>query len=49
MVTMGDGSLKPIEQVEEGDEVLSCHGSGDFRPAPVTGRLQVVGAGAGSR
>jgi superfamily I DNA/RNA helicase len=35
-VTMGDGSTKPIEQVEAGDEVLSCYGSGDFRPARVT-------------
>ncbi len=35
-VTMGDGSRKPIEQVEVGDEVLACHGSGDFRPAAVT-------------
>ena len=36
-VTMGDGSIKPIEEVEVGDEVLSCYGSGDFRPARVTG------------
>ena len=33
LVTMGDGIEKPIEQVREGDEVLSCYGSGDFRPA----------------
>src|SRR6185436_11854931 len=32
-ITMGDGSAKPIEAVEAGDEVLSCYGSGDFRPA----------------
>src|SRR4051795_9061626 len=36
-VTMGDGSVKPIESVRAGDEVLSCYGSGDFRPATVTG------------
>ena len=36
-VTMGDGSSKPIEHVAVGDEVLSCYGSGDFRPARVTG------------
>jgi superfamily I DNA/RNA helicase len=36
-VTMGDGSTRPIEQVQVGDEVLSCYGSGDFRPARVTG------------
>jgi len=34
-VTMGDGTTKPIEQVQTGDEVLSCYGSGDFRPARV--------------
>jgi DNA helicase II / ATP-dependent DNA helicase PcrA len=37
-VTMGDGSIRPIEAVRVGDEVLSCYGSGDFRPARVTGR-----------
>ena len=36
-VTMGDGSKRPIEQVEVGDEVLSSYGSGDFRPARVSG------------
>jgi DNA helicase-2/ATP-dependent DNA helicase PcrA len=35
-VTMADGSTKAIEHVEVGDEVLSCYGSGDFRPARVT-------------
>ena len=35
-VTMGDGSIKPIEEIRVGDEVLSCYGSGDFRPARVT-------------
>jgi ATP-dependent DNA helicase UvrD/PcrA len=34
-VTMGDGSLKPIETVRAGEVVLSCYGSGDFRPATV--------------
>ena len=29
-------SIKPIEEVQVGDEVLSCYGSGDFRPARVT-------------
>jgi DNA helicase-2/ATP-dependent DNA helicase PcrA len=37
MVTMGDGSQKPIEQLAAGDMVMSCHGSADFRPSPVTG------------
>jgi ATP-dependent DNA helicase UvrD/PcrA len=37
MVTMGDGSEKPIEELSVGEMVMSCHGSADFRPAPVTG------------
>jgi len=36
-VTMGDGSKRPIEQLSVGDEVLSCHGGGEFRPARVSG------------
>src|SRR5438067_7573378 len=35
MVTMADRSRKPIEEVEEGDDVLSCYGSGRFGPARV--------------
>jgi DNA helicase-2/ATP-dependent DNA helicase PcrA len=34
-VTMADGSKRAIEDVRPGDEVLSCHGSGDMRPAIV--------------
>ena len=34
-ITMGDGSRKPVETIQPGDEVLSCYGSGDFRPARV--------------
>jgi superfamily I DNA/RNA helicase len=34
-VTMHDGSRKPIESVRPGDQVLSCHGPGDFRAATV--------------
>ena len=34
-VTMADGAQRPIERVQVGDEVLSCYGSGDFRPARV--------------
>jgi ATP-dependent DNA helicase UvrD/PcrA len=34
-VTMADGSTKPIERIVVGDEVLSGHGSGDFRPARI--------------
>ena len=36
IITMGDGSTRPIEDVRAGDEVMSCYGSGDLRPAPVT-------------
>ena len=36
LVTMGDGSVRPIESVREGDEVLSCYGSGEYRPARVS-------------
>jgi DNA helicase-2/ATP-dependent DNA helicase PcrA len=35
LVTMADRSTQPIEQIRAGDEVLSCYGSGDFRPARV--------------
>jgi DNA helicase-2/ATP-dependent DNA helicase PcrA len=34
-ITMADGTTKPIEHVEVGDEVLSNYGSGDLRPARV--------------
>ena len=34
-ITMGDGTTRAIEDVRVGDEVLSCYGSGDFRPAKV--------------
>ena len=34
-VTMGDGTVKPIEDVRAGDDVLSSYGSGDMRPARV--------------
>ena len=36
-ITMADGSTRPIERICVGDEVLSGYGSGDFRPAKVTG------------
>jgi len=39
-ITMGDGSVKPIEDVVVGDEVRSSYGSGDFRPARVTDRFE---------
>jgi DNA helicase II / ATP-dependent DNA helicase PcrA len=36
LVTMADGSTKPIEDVFVGEEVLSCYGSGRFDAARVT-------------
>ncbi len=36
-ITMGDGSTRAIEDVKVGYEVLSCYGSGNFRPARVVG------------
>ncbi len=35
LVTMADGTARPIEEVAAGDEVLSGYGSGDFRAAKV--------------
>ncbi|HET7401380.1 MAG TPA: UvrD-helicase domain-containing protein [Usitatibacter sp.] len=35
LVTMADGTQKPIEAVRRGDRVLSCHGSGLFGAAEV--------------
>jgi superfamily I DNA/RNA helicase len=35
LVTMADGSERPIEQVRAGDSVRSGYGSGDFRPSTV--------------
>ncbi|MEO5692572.1 MAG: UvrD-helicase domain-containing protein [Usitatibacter sp.] len=38
LVTMANGSRKPIEAINVGEKVLSCYGSGDFRPATVMER-----------
>ncbi|MGH2976892.1 MAG: UvrD-helicase domain-containing protein, partial [Gaiellaceae bacterium] len=35
LVTMADGTRRRIEEIREGDEVLSCYGSGRFGPARV--------------
>jgi DNA helicase-2/ATP-dependent DNA helicase PcrA len=35
LITMADGTERPVEQVVVGDEVLSCYGSGVFGPARV--------------
>jgi DNA helicase-2/ATP-dependent DNA helicase PcrA len=36
LVTMADGTTRPIEEIDVGDDVLSAVGSGQFRPARVT-------------
>jgi ATP-dependent DNA helicase UvrD/PcrA len=36
MITMANGSTKAIEEINVGDKILSCYGSGNFRPARVT-------------
>ncbi len=46
LVTMADGSTRPIERVRVGDEVLSGLGSGRFGPATVT-RAHESSASAG--
>jgi DNA helicase-2/ATP-dependent DNA helicase PcrA len=43
MITMGDGSRRPIEEVSAGDLVLAAYGSGEFRPAPVVRRHEGKG------
>jgi DNA helicase-2/ATP-dependent DNA helicase PcrA len=42
LVTMADGTKRPIERIREGDEVLSCYGSGVFGPARVIGTHRSV-------
>jgi DNA helicase-2/ATP-dependent DNA helicase PcrA len=36
LVTMADGTQRPIEEIRAGDRVISSFGSGRFRPAAVT-------------
>ncbi|HEY3413369.1 MAG TPA: UvrD-helicase domain-containing protein [Armatimonadota bacterium] len=57
LVTMADGSVRPIEAIQVGDRVLSGYGSGDYRPATVTrvfsrqatGELVAINTEAGRR
>jgi DNA helicase II / ATP-dependent DNA helicase PcrA len=44
LVTMGDGTQRPIEDVWAGDFVLAAHGSGAFRPALVMRRHETDAA-----
>jgi ATP-dependent DNA helicase UvrD/PcrA len=45
LVTMSDGSRKPIETIAPGEQVMSSYGSGDFRPAEVTERFVKLRSG----
>jgi superfamily I DNA/RNA helicase len=47
LITMADGSQRPIEELVVGDSVLSAYGSGEFRPARVmnTARREQDGQG----
>jgi DNA helicase II / ATP-dependent DNA helicase PcrA len=49
LVTLADGTLRPIEAVKAGDSVLSACGSGDFRPAKVQAAAQRGRFGPGIR
>jgi DNA helicase-2/ATP-dependent DNA helicase PcrA len=49
LITMADGSQRPIEAVAPGDQVLSGYGSGDFRPARVLATARRERAGIGIR
>ncbi len=45
LVTMSDGTSKPIESVQAGEQVLSSYGSGNLRPATVTDRFARLRSG----
>ncbi len=44
-VRLAGGEDRPIERIKAGDLVLSCYGSGDFRPAKVLGTTSRDGRG----
>ncbi len=45
LVTMADGTRRPIEEIREGDEVFSCYGSGRFGPARVLANARRAASG----
>jgi superfamily I DNA/RNA helicase len=49
LITMADGTLRPIEAVKAGDIVLSAFGSGDFRGATVQAAARRERQGEGIR
>jgi DNA helicase II / ATP-dependent DNA helicase PcrA len=49
LVTMADGTSRPIETIRAGDMVLSCYGKQDFRPALVTRAVESQPTGGAIR
>ncbi|HEX6816860.1 MAG TPA: UvrD-helicase domain-containing protein [Ktedonobacterales bacterium] len=49
LITMADGTQRPIERVQLDNEVLSAYGSGDFRPARVLNIARCERQGVGIR
>jgi len=49
LITMADGTLRPIEAVKAGESVLSAFGSGDFRAAQVQATVLRERSGSGIR
>ena len=47
-ITMADGSLRPIEDIVAGDDVLSAYGGGEFRPARVLSTARRSGRTTGT-
>jgi DNA helicase-2/ATP-dependent DNA helicase PcrA len=46
-IRMADGAGRPVEDIKDGDMVLSCFGSGDFRPAKIIGATSREGRQVG--
>ena len=44
LITMADGTERPVEDVQPGEQVLAAYGSGDFRPAEVSRCHQTSGS-----
>ena len=44
LITMADGTQRPVEDVQPGEQVLAAYGSGDFRPAVVSRCHQTSGS-----
>jgi DNA helicase-2/ATP-dependent DNA helicase PcrA len=44
LIAMADGTERPVEDVQPGEQVLAAYGSGDFRPAVVSRCHQTSGS-----